>query len=166
VTDFRIRAMAPSDRGPLERLLASIDNFTEAERACALELIDAAKDPAHPDYRVLVAEGSAPGALAGYACYGPTPMTRRTWDLYWIATSPEARGTGAGRAIHEAVAAAIGRAGGRIIRVETSTKETYGGTLRFYERAGYAEAGRVRDFYDDGDDLIILVRAAGREAER
>src|SRR5690242_18391781 len=34
--------------------------------------------------------------LVGYACYGPTPDTDRTFDLYWIAVDPAVQGTGGG----------------------------------------------------------------------
>ena len=39
------------------------------------------------------------GAVLGYACFGPTPMTERTWDLYWIAVAPNAKRAGVGRAL-------------------------------------------------------------------
>ena len=41
--------------------------------------------------------------------------------------------------------------------VETSSKESYGATQRFYDRVGYRQAGRVDNFYADGDHLLILV---------
>jgi len=34
------------------------------------------------------------GKLGGYICYGPTPMTDGTYDLYWIASDPRVRGQG------------------------------------------------------------------------
>lgn len=158
-----IRPATAADQPRLAALVRSIENFTPAEVACALELIAAAAGPPPgcDDYRVLIAERSPAEPLLGYACYGPTPMTRSTFDLYWIASSPAARGTGIGLRLHEAVVAAVRAAGGRRLRVETSTQESYGATLRFYERCGYREAGRIADFYADGDDLVTLVCPVG-----
>jgi ribosomal protein S18 acetylase RimI-like enzyme len=161
-----VRPLGGADRPRLEALIRSIDGFTPGEVACALELVDLAAAPGCSDYLVLVAEASPAGPLLGYACFGPTPLTRRSWDLYWIASAPSTRGCGVGRALHDAVVAAVRRAGGRLIRVETSAKDAYGGTRRFYERSGYREAGRIEHFYADEDHLVILVLEVdgGREA--
>lgn len=96
--------------------------------------------------------------LIGYACFGPTPMTEHTWDLYWVAVEPERKGQGIGRELCAAVEDAVRERGGRVVRVETGTRREYVDTIRFYLRIGYETAGRIRDFYRDGDDLLILVR--------
>src|SRR5258706_1138490 len=77
-----VRSLAPSDRPALSGLIARDGLFTSEEVRCALELIDGAlASPGRDgDYRVLVVEDG--GRVAGYVCYGPTPMTESTWDLY------------------------------------------------------------------------------------
>lgn len=112
--------------------------------------------PGNPDYKVLIAERE--GRVLGYVCYGPTPMTQGTWDLYWIASDPAARGQGVGAALVGAMEQELRRQGGRLIRVETSTTEAYGATRRFYAHLHFAEEARLRDFYSVGDDLIILTK--------
>jgi hypothetical protein len=42
------------------------------------------------------------------------------------------------------------------VRVETSALEAYGPTRGFYSAMKYREEARVRDFYQPGEDLIIL----------
>ena len=44
------------------------------------------------------------------------------------------------------------------MRIETSSKESYAATGGFYERLGFSIDGRLRDFYADGDDLLIFYR--------
>lgn len=125
--------------------------------ACALELIDIATrptDPANPDYIVLVAEKDQ--TITGYVCFGPTPMTEGTWDLYWIASDPSVRGQGVGAALISAMEGELRRKGARLIRVETSAMEAYGPTRGFYASMKYVEAARFKDFYKQGEDLIIL----------
>jgi ribosomal protein S18 acetylase RimI-like enzyme len=51
---------------------------------------------------------------------------------------------------------------GRLLIAETSSKESYGGTVRFYRRRGYERASRIRDFYDAGDDKLIFVKRFSR----
>lgn len=97
-------------------------------------------------------------ALLGYVCYGPTPMTENTFDLYWIASDPESRGQGVGASLIAGMEADIRHRKGHLIRVETSATEAYGPTRGFYEGMKYTEEARIKDFYKAGDDLIILTK--------
>lgn len=154
---MNIRPITAADREPLATLLRRIESFTSEEVDCALELIDLAKTGDNHDYQVLVAEKE--GELAGYICYGPTPMTEGTYDLYWIASDPKFRGKGAGAALVAAMEGELRRRGGRQIRIETSATEDYGPARGFYRAMKYSEEARFRDFYKPGDDLIILRKA-------
>jgi hypothetical protein len=77
--------MTRKDRALVADLIVSIENFNPAEVDCALELVDIyLNDPKQLDYNVVVAEESIAGVHA-YACWGPVPLTKGTYDLYWIA---------------------------------------------------------------------------------
>lgn len=144
--------------------------FAADEESCAAELIELAlKDVARAgDYRLLVAEPEGrsrsgrpltrPAALAGYICYGPTPMTQGTWDLYWLATAPEFQRQGIARSLCTAMEDEIRGLGGYLVRVETSSTEGYGSAQSFYERSGYPMHCRVADFYKPGDDLVLMFK--------
>lgn len=138
-------------------MLGRISQFTPAEVACALELVDLALErPAQTDYRFrIAAEGDA---VVGYICYGPTPMTEGTFDLYWVASDPGARTKGVGSALVAAMEADLRAERGRLIRVETSAQEAYGATRKFYAKNAYVEVARVPEFYKPGDDLVILAK--------
>ncbi|WP_395839005.1 GNAT family N-acetyltransferase [Cystobacter fuscus] len=123
---------------------------------CAIELVDLALQPNNPDYKILVADRD--GTIVGYVCYGPTPMTEGTYDLYWIASDPQVRGQGVGASLVSGMEADLRRRTARIIRVETSATEAYGPTRGFYASMKYTEEARIRDFYKVGDDLIILTK--------
>jgi len=105
---------------------------------------------------VLVAE--LDGRLAGYVCYGPTPMTAGTWDLYWIVTHPDARKSGVARALVERMEAELRAFGARLIRVETSRLDGYGAARAFYERLDYPVCAVLPDFYRPGDDLLVMLK--------
>ena len=64
----------------------------------AVELLDESLD-GDDDYRFL---GAFDGdELVGYACFGPTPDTLGTFDLYWIAVERSRQGTEIGlRILH------------------------------------------------------------------
>ena len=45
--------------------------------------------------------------LVGYACWGPTPGTQGTYDLYWIVVDPTWQGKGVGTQLLDAVERAL-----------------------------------------------------------
>ena len=153
---MEIRPVVSQDRTQLEGLLRRIETFTADEVDCALELIDGASQPGNKDYQVMVAARDA--KIVGYVCYGPTPMTDGTFDLYWIASDPLVRGQGVGAALVSAMEGDIRRRKGRLIRVETSAMEAYGPTRGFYAAMQYKEESRFRDFYKPGEDLVVLAK--------
>jgi ribosomal protein S18 acetylase RimI-like enzyme len=148
--------MAHADRAAIAALIVSAGNFNQAEIDCALELVDIyLTNEKQTDYRVVVAQD--PEVLA-YACWGPVPMTKGAFDLYWIATHPGARGRGLGRSLMGYVERKALEMNGRLLVVETSSKASYAGTVEFYRSLGYSENTRIRDFYDIGDDKVIFVK--------
>jgi ribosomal protein S18 acetylase RimI-like enzyme len=155
-----LRPVLPRDCDQVAAIIKRTENFNLAEKRVALELIADAVNRPEIGYRCLVAlaDGGDEEICLGYACYGQTPMTKHTYDLYWIVVDGVERGRGVGHAILEAIAETIRQLGGKIIRVETSTQESYGGTLQFYAREGFVEGGRIPDFYKDGDDLLIYYK--------
>lgn len=103
--------------------------------------------------------GDAPDARpVGYVCFGRTPMTESTYDLYWLVISPTDRGRGLGHALVARFEDHLRANGGRTVRVETSSLEGQGGASRFYDSAGYGRAGVIPDFYRAGDDLLIFAK--------
>ena len=119
-------------------------------------MIETSLQPGNLDYQVRVAVRD--GTIVGYVCYGPTAMTAGTFDLYWIASSPNVRGQGVGAALIAGMEGDLRRRNGRLIRVETSAMEAYGPTRGFYAAMQYREESRFRDFYKPGEDLIVLAK--------
>lgn len=114
-----------------------------------------------------VAVPNAMPRVAGYACFGATPMTLGTWDLYWIAVDPALHGRGIGTVLMRAVEDAIRAEGGRLVIIETASKPSYDATRRFYERhAGCREVARVPDFYAVGDDKVMYAIELHRSPAR
>jgi ribosomal protein S18 acetylase RimI-like enzyme len=129
--------------------------------ACAIELLEAALAQAEGntyEARILVDEGDQPQA---YACFGHTPMTQATFDLYWMVTASAQRGRGLGAQLLGGIEAELSARRIQRIRVETSSLEGQGGALRFYQRCGYQVVGTIADFYRPGDDLLTLVKRLG-----
>lgn len=156
-----IRAMTAADKPAVMEMLRSIPEFTPQEVAVAEELIDAylaGGVASGYDLRVAVVEGG----VVGYVCFGPTPLTQGTWDLYWIAVSPQAQGRGIGRKLMDLVEAEVRKARGRLVLVETASKPSYEKTRGFYRSRGYEVISRIPDFYEMGDDKLTLQKRLDR----
>ncbi len=153
-----LRPIHEADQAALSALLRRIEQFKPDEVAVAEELIEASiRDPQGSGYESIVAMDG--NDVVGYVCFGPTPMTAATWDLYWIAVDPDRQGQGIGKQVFQAFAEAVRSRAGRHVRIETSSQEIYAATGGFYERLGFDLAGKLRDFYAEGDDLLIFYRA-------
>jgi ribosomal protein S18 acetylase RimI-like enzyme len=156
--------VTPAHRDRVAEILRGTGNFREEEGVVALELFD--ESFANDEYRFVGgfargAPGSEPRAaspLIGFACYGPTPGTDRTFDLYWIAVDRAAQGTGCGTLLLSEVERRLEALHARMLVVETSSRSDYVATRGFYLRRDYVEAARVRGFYAPNDDRIILTK--------
>jgi ribosomal protein S18 acetylase RimI-like enzyme len=96
------------------------------------------------------------GSIDGFAYYAPAAMTDRTWYLYWIAVKKDSHARGIGSEILKYVEGDIRDQKARLFLVETSSLPHYGLTRKFYEKHGYEQTALVKDFYADGDDLVIF----------
>lgn len=91
----------------------------------------------------------------------PERMTSGTWNMLLIAVHPEHQGKGVGVALVKHTEEVLRMRGARLLLVETSSLPEYEKTRRFYYTLGYREEGRIREFYQQGEDKIIFRKALG-----
>ncbi len=150
----KIRPMVNQDKLAILDILRHIPEFKPAEVEVAEEMIDSCLgDPSGSGYTILVAELEA--SVAGYVCYGPTPLTEGTWDMYWLAVSPEMQGKRLGKSLVLSAEDDVKEAGGRLLLIETSSLPGYERTRNFHRSNGYRLIARIADFYSIEDDLLI-----------
>ena len=108
-----------------------------------------------PDYTALAAD--LDGQFTGWICWGPTPCTVGTYDLYWMAVDPVLQGLGFGSALLEGDGASDRGLGpahhGRDVR-----PARYLPTRAFYEARGYRGWWGIPEFYAPGDDQVVYVK--------
>jgi len=92
----------------------------------------------------------------GFAYYAPASMTDRTWYLYWIAVSKDIHARGIGTQLLKYVENDIRGRQGRILLIETSSLAHYELTRRFYLKHQYEQTAVIRDYYADGDDMVVF----------
>jgi ribosomal protein S18 acetylase RimI-like enzyme len=153
---FRSRPRG-GDVAALRRLVAATRVFYPEERKIALELLtERLRIGKRSGYSFVFAERA--GRLLGYCAWGKVPLTRDSYDLYWIAVAPEAQGQGLGRALMSRVERAVARRGGGGLYIETSSRRVYDRTRRFYREAGYRTMARLRGFYAPKDHKIMFCK--------
>ncbi len=153
-----IEAGRAEDGLQVAEIAATAGVFTEEEVSVVEELWNAYVEQgavASGYYFLVFRDG---GQVLGFACYGPRDLAEGVYDLYWIATSIQARRRGIGRQLLDQVEEEVRRLHGRIVIVETSGTSLYKPTRDFYLGCGYEEEARIRDFYHPGDDLVIYTK--------
>jgi len=149
---------AASDGPKIHALAAAIPIFAQEEVECVDELWNEYQErgPEASGYTFLIdREGET---VRGFACFGPRALTDRTFDLYWIAVDAAIHRGGVGRGLLAATEEAVRTQGGRLLIVETSGLEKYAPTRAFYLATGYIQEAILKDFYRDGDDLVIFTK--------
>jgi D-alanine-D-alanine ligase len=157
ISTVEIKPATKKDRAAVLRFMEETKFFRPNEVVIAAEVYDdAIKQAGQGDYNSYVAR--VDGKTVGWVCYGETPCTLGTYDIYWLAVDPNCQGLGIGRKLMAFAEAGIKAAGGRIAIIETSGSEKYVSTQAFYLKVGYKEAARVDDFYAPGDPKIIYTK--------
>jgi ribosomal protein S18 acetylase RimI-like enzyme len=156
------RPLVAPDREAVRRIVEATGNFTRAEVATAMEVVDEwLRDGPASGYLTYVLDAGSDGGgppVRGYVCFGPAPLTEGTFDLYWIAVDPASQGRGFGQLLLQFAESEVRGLGGRLLLIETASQDAYGPTIRFYERAGYDLAARIRDYYRPGDDKLVFAK--------
>ena len=149
-----IRNLINTDREKIKNILIETNNFNHSEIDIALELIDVyLNDENQKDYEIFVdADGDI---VNGYICIGPRPLTKGTYDLYWIAVNPNVQAKGIGSGLVKYIEEHIAKLKGRLILIETSGKPSYEKERKFYLKNSYTQLVDIKDFYDVNDSLIV-----------
>jgi ribosomal protein S18 acetylase RimI-like enzyme len=150
-----LRPVGRAHRVRFEQLTRGTGLFREEEVATAVELLDESL-AGDDDYQFVGA--FADDQLVGYACWGATPGTIATSDLYWIVVERERQGGGIGSQLLSEVERRLAADRRRLVVVETSSRADYAPTRAFYEARGYTRTATIPGYYAPGDDLVVFTK--------
>lgn len=156
-TFFRENVLS-SDVDDIRRIVNSTKFFNDEELAIAVELIEERLSKGKESgYFFLFAEIAK--KVVGYVCYGPIHGTTMSYDLYWIVVDNEYRSLGIGKELMLKSEKLIKEQGGSRVYVETSSREQYLPTRKFYLSCDYVIEAQLKEFYGPNDDKCMFVKA-------
>jgi len=152
-----IRYVRLEDKPKIMSILKETSFFRTGELIVAGEVLDnALAQGPEGDYQSYVAEECED--IIGWMCFGPAQCTLGTFDIHWLVVTPKKQRCGVGSYLLKYATNLIENQKGRMIVAETSGSSRYLSTRQFYEKMGYYETSRVKDFYTTGDDKIIYIK--------
>lgn len=159
-----IRPVVPGDIPAVVDLAVDSGLFPAEESGIVQTLLkDYVARTAAEGHTCLVDDRADPdGALEAVAYYEPRPATDRTWELTMIAVRRGGQGRGTGGHLMSHVEDDLRARGQRLLLVLTSGLASFARTRAFYDRAGYDQEARVRDYYEPGDDLVLYRKDLAR----
>jgi ribosomal protein S18 acetylase RimI-like enzyme len=150
-----IRPITPADTPTLLAIAEGTGVFKPHEIVALREVLDDYHSDNHAcGHRADLAESD--GAVTGFVYYAPAAMTDRTWYVYWIAVTKQTQARGVGGRLLRHAEDKMRHAGGRVLFIETSSLPHYDLTRRFYLKHGYEQGAVLRDYYADGDDMVVF----------
>ncbi len=154
-----IRPTTPADTDTLVALTQATGLFKPHEIVALREVLDDYHAANHADDHHAITCVEA-GEIVGFAYYGPAPMTEGTWQLWWIAVRKDQQGRGAGTQLLRFVEEDLREKHcGRVLFIETGSLPHYELTRRFYLKHGYEQHALLKDFYADGDSMVVFRKA-------
>ena len=106
-----------------------------------------------PDHRWDVYDD---GGVTGVAYCAPEQLTDGVWNLYMLVIDPNRQGGGQGAALVRHVEQVLSAKGACLLLIETSGVDGFERTRTFYEKCGYVEEARIRDYFGPGDAKVVF----------
>lgn len=154
---IKIGNFEKEDLKKLKIMLKDLNTFSREEVKVALEMAEEFLEKGKKsDYNFFTAKND--GKLLGFVCFGPTPLTKHTYDLYWIAVSKDYQRKNLGKLLLEFSEGKIKKRGGKIIIIETSSTSKYEKARRFYLKHGFKKITEIKNFYKNKDNKIIFAK--------
>ena len=100
--------------------------------------------------------GLEDGAPVGFCYAEPEQLSDRVWNMLALGVAPACQGRGLGQRLVRLLEDDLRAQGQRLLIVDTSGTDAFAATRAFYERCGYAQEARIRDYWSEGDDKVTF----------
>lgn len=148
-----IRYAKPADREAMLELALATGLFKSDEISQLSSTLEAYDYPDAVDDETWLVDDER--GVKGLAYLAPERMTQGTWNLYLIAVHPDHQKSGRGASILRRVERLLIERDQRVLLVETMGIAEFDFVRSFYQKMGFVQEARIRDFYDRGQDKIV-----------
>ncbi len=149
-----IRSTISSDSEALLKIIADSNQFDTDGLAYVKATLDSYLE-GNNDELWLTADDGEP---IGVAYCAPEPVTSGTWNLLMLWVRKDRHGRGHGSALVGRVESALIERGARLLIVETSSLDEFAAARAFYNKCGFRQEARIKNFFAAGDDKIISTK--------
>jgi ribosomal protein S18 acetylase RimI-like enzyme len=153
-----IRPTTPADTDTMVALAEATNMFKSIEIVALCEVFDDYYASNQADGHIAIKLEDV-GGILGFAYYGPAPMADRTWQLWWIAVRKDQQGRGVGGILLRHVEEDLRQRQARLLFIETGSLPHYELTRQFYRNHGYEQHALLKDFYGEGDSMVVFRKA-------
>ncbi|MHC4249233.1 MAG: GNAT family N-acetyltransferase [Planctomycetota bacterium] len=149
--------------GDLEAVIAVVALTDEDDAEAAREYFEGAYgSPAGEDIedrrRDFVAVDASGGVIGVGGVQEDDGEGDGVWWLSWWYVHPGRQGRGIGGALMERSLRWVRERKGRKVYVDVSSLEVYAKARRFYAAHGFVEEARLKDYYAEGEDMVLMAR--------
>lgn len=146
-----------SDIQAVRDILNSTGFFYDFEIDVAVELAQENFDKGEEKSGYFFTIVEEEGKTIAFSCYGKTPCTTASFDLYWIAVNQNQKGSGIGKKLLKLLEIHVAKLGGKNIWIETSGRPLYEPTRQFYLKYGCLLVAELPEFYGENDPKLIFL---------
>ncbi|MHC5057630.1 MAG: GNAT family N-acetyltransferase [Planctomycetota bacterium] len=137
--------------GDLEAVIAVVALTDEDDAGAAREYFEGRR-------RDFVAVDTSDGIIGVGGVLEDGGEGDRVWWLSWWYVHPGHQGRGVGGALMERSLRWVRERKGRKVYVDVSSLAVYAEARRFYAAHGFVEEARLKDFYAEGEDMVLMAR--------
>ena len=154
-------AFRPADESDREWLWAMVDHdvagtpYAEVPRY----FLRLALDRRSRESRAIVAQRG--DEVVGFALYGEVAGSVGTGRMHFVSVADSERGHGIGGGLCKAAIDDLAAHGARVVVAEIPGDPSLARGLALLMRSGFTETARVRDYYRDDVDLVVVQRVIG-----
>lgn len=96
--------------------------------------------------------------VVGVAYCAPEVMAKNVWNLLMLWIAPSQQRKGIGKALIDYIEIEMRKKETRLLLVETSSLEDFNAARCFYAKQGFICEARIRNYYENNEDKVILIK--------
>jgi ribosomal protein S18 acetylase RimI-like enzyme len=160
--EISIRRLKGADLPRVREIMKCGDVFSKTDKHDLYKSISVyLKEPDDDEFITYAA--TLDSELVGFVSYG-RELGKDTYGIYIISVDADYQGRGIGSSLMEFAEKRIKAKRARAIFISTSSTRQYTPARALYKSRGYSRVAKVKDYFTDGDDMLIYSKRLRKPA--